>query len=491
MHQPDDPMLAISPSEKAPTLTLNLESTLQELPMHTFQIDVGCPGQDISTALDQNPFLPGAILTEQGGFVGMISRRRFREYMSRRYGRELFSRRPIRLLQRFLALEPMVQRGDSLIVKVAHETLQRPSNRLYEPIVVQFADDDYRLLDMHNLLVAHAQIHELTTKLLNQQTQARIIQTEKMASLGQMVAGVAHEILNPVNFICGNISYIMDYTTDLIKLLELQDAELTSPSDTILDFKDEIELEFLVKDLPQAIDSMKIGSERLQKIVTSLKNFSHVDEANRRPANLHECLDNTLLILNNRLKYGVEVIRDYGDLPAVNCYSGQLSQVFMNVLSNAIDALLEKSDRTAKANGWIPQIKITTRMLAADSELLPALGQGQTRWVSICIADNADGIPPDIRDRVFETFFTTKPMGKGTGLGLAISYQIVTEKHGGKLLLRSRTASEAGYSLTDILQPDSMGNAQPSEQTSEQTRPLPMPTDFGIGTEFEILLPLL
>jgi len=483
MHQPDDPMLSLSPTDRATIPTLNLESTLNELPLHDFQVDLNCLGQYIATALDLNPFLPGAILTDQGKFAGMISRRRFLRYISRRFGLELFSKRPIRLLQRFISVEPVVYPGNSSIVKVAHYALQRPPDLLYEPIVVQLAPDDYRLLDLHSLLVAHAQIHELTTNMLNQQTQARIIQTEKMASLGQMMAGVAHEILNPVNFICGNISYTLDYTNDLIKLLALQDAELTSPSETITDFKDEIELEFLLKDLPQAIESMKIGSERLQKIVTSLKNFSHVDESNRRPADLHECLDNTLLILNNRLKYGIDVIRAYGDLPSINCYSGQLSQVFMNLLSNAIDALVEKKDKIPTTDPWQPRIQITTRMLAANSDLLPQPRPENTRWVSICIADNGDGISPEIRKRVFETFFTTKPMGKGTGLGLAISYQIVTEKHGGKLLLRSRTALEHGYGLTDVL-----NTQQPS---ASSTSAAPTDVDFGIGTEFEILLPMV
>jgi signal transduction histidine kinase len=476
-------MLALSPSERVNFPTLNLESTLQELPLHNFQTELDCPGRTIAQALEANSLLPGVILTERGEFAGMISRRRFLRHISRPFGRELFMRRSIRVLQQFISVDPMVYPSTSSIVKVAHYALQRSLDTIYEPIVVQLAPDDHRLLDLHNLLVANAQIHELTTNMLSQQTQAQIIQTEKMASLGQMVAGVAHEILNPVNFLCGNISYILDYTNDLIKLLELQDAELTEPSETIIDFKDEIELEFLLKDLPQAIESMKIGSERLQKIVASLKNFSHVDEANRRPADLHECIENTLLILNNRLKYGIDVIRAYGDLPNINCYSGQLSQVFMNILSNGIDALVEKKEKTPKADPWQPRIQITTRVLAADSDLLPQDNRDHGRWVSICIADNADGIPPEIRERVFETFFTTKPMGKGTGLGLAISYQIVTEKHGGKLLLRSRTTSENGYGLKDVLK---------TEQRDDISRSAsPTDIDFGVGTEFEILLPMV
>jgi signal transduction histidine kinase len=183
---------------------------------------------------------------------------------------------------------------------------------------------------------------------------------------------------------------------------------------------------------------MEVGSERLTKIVGGLQNFSHLDEANRQQADIHECLESTLIILNNRLKSGIQVTKNYGYLPPVNCYSGQLSQVFMNIISNAIDALIDKvNEQGAYSKTWQPQIQITTNILE----------QSDAEWVSIQIADNGPGIPPAIQKRIFETFFTTKPVGKGTGLGLAISHQIVTQKHGGQLIMHSQPETGTEFQI--------------------------------------------
>lgn len=439
--------------------TLSLDSILQELELHDSQIDAERSGSEVAQVFEENPLLPGVILIEQDELAGVLSRRKFLEQMSRPYGLELFSRRPLKILYGFAQSEVLVLPGHTSIVTAAREALQRSPELLYEPIVVQLPSQEYRLLDVHQLLVAQSRIHELATQLLQAQTQAHLIQTEKMASLGRMIAGVAHEILNPVNFIWGNLSYLGNYSKDLIRLVRVYEQESSQIPPQAIATKAEIDFDFLARDLPQVIDSMKIGAERLKQIVSGLRSFSHIDETQCRPANLHECLDNTLLILNNRLKYGINVVKNYGDLPLVNCYSGQLSQVFVNLISNAIDALLETSDaQKADAQsstktlaalqfpGEQPQITITTTVCAP-----PINARSSQQWVSIQIADNGPGIHPDIQERIFETFFTTKPVGQGTGLGLAISHQIVTEKHQGQLQLRS----------------------QP-----------------GVGTEFEILLPI-
>lgn len=446
-----------SPAASVPTLSL--DSILQELELHDSQIDAERSGSEVAQVFEENPLVPGVILIEQAELVGVLSRRKFLEQMSRPYGLELFSRRPLKILYGFAQSEVLALPGHTSIVTAAREALQRSPELLYEPIVVQLPSQEYRLLDVHQLLVAQSRIHELATQLLQAQTQAHLIQTEKMASLGRMIAGVAHEILNPVNFIWGNLSYLGNYSKDLIRLVKVYEQESNQIPSQAIATKAEIDFDFLVKDLPQVIDSMKIGAERLKQIVSGLRSFSHIDETQCRPANLHECLDNTLLILNNRLKYGIDVIKNYGDLPLVNCYSGQLSQVFVNLISNAIDALIEASDSQKAAakpsnqplgagqfSHHQPQITITTTVCAP-----PINTRSAQQWVSIQIADNGPGIHPDIQERIFETFFTTKPVGQGTGLGLAISHQIVTEKHQGQLLLRS----------------------QP-----------------GVGTEFEILLPL-
>ncbi len=410
--------------------TLSLESTLEDLPLYEFQIEAERTGVEVARAFDSNPLLPGAILTEQGQLLGMISRRRFLEYMSRPYGLELFLKRPIKCLYLLARADTFVLPSNTLIVNAARLSLQRPTNLLYEPIVAEIEPQVYKLLDVHQLMVAQSHIHELATKLLNEQTQAHAMQTEKMASLGQMMAGIAHEILNPVNFISGNVDYLSRYSEDLINLIAAYDQAIAIPPLEVTEIKQEIEYDYLQEDLPQIINSMKQGTDRLVKIINSMRNFSHMGEGSRKPTDLHECIESTLLILHNRIKYSIELIKNYGELPLVPCYSGQLSQVFTNIISNAIDALMEKAEtlkQAGSASKWQPQIEITTSVVEAEN----------TNWAAIRIADNGPGMPPKIQKRIFETFFTTKPVGKGTGLGLAISHQIVTEKHNGKLNVRS------------------------------------------------------
>jgi signal transduction histidine kinase len=276
----------------------------------------------------------------------------------------------------------------------------------------------------------HNQTKEQTQKLaqtLNdlKQTQTQLIQTEKMSSLGQLVAGVAHEINNPVNFIYGNINHVNDYTQDLLSILDLYLQNCPNPNPEIRDRTLEIDLEFLIEDLPKTLSSMKIGIDRIRQIVLGLRNFSRLDEAEMKPVDIHEGIDSTLLILQHRLKGkpespAIKLVKEYSQLPSVECYAGPLNQVFMNVLSNAIDAL--EDYRESKSNSHSSQISIHT-----------ALGEleGNIKSVVIRIRDNGSGIPEAIRARICDPFFTTKPVGKGTGLGLSISYQIVVDKHGG------------------------------------------------------------
>ncbi len=259
------------------------------------------------------------------------------------------------------------------------------------------------------------QAAELSRTLQNlQKTQAQMIQNEKMASLGQLVAGVAHEINNPINFIHGNLSYIGDYAQDLLELVQLYQAHYPEPTAEILEKIEEMDLDFISHDLPEALASMKIGTERIRQIVLSLRTFARHDEAEMKAVDIHQGIDSTLLILQHRLKSGegreIKVVKNYGNLPKVECYGAQLNQVFMNLISNAIDAL-ENIDQ--------PTITITTELLKSQ--------------VLIRIADNGCGIPESILPQIFAPFFTTKKLGKGTGLGLSVSYQIIVEKHGGKL----------------------------------------------------------
>lgn len=274
-----------------------------------------------------------------------------------------------------------------------------------------------------------------------QQAQAQLIQTEKMSSLGQLVAGVAHEINNPVNFIFGNLVHVDSYTQDLLKLIQLYQQELTHPSLRLQEEIDAIELDFILDDLPQIIRSMKIGAERIREIVLSLRTFSRLDEAEMKAVNIHEGIESTLMILQNRLKAKPErpeiaIIREYGQLPPINCYAGQLNQVFMNILANAIDALEDyNAARTLEA------IKANPSSIRIRTEMTP------NHCLVIRIQDNGPGISPEVRSKLFDPFFTTKPTGKGTGLGLAISYQIVVEKHGGKLSCISEPGQGAEFRI--------------------------------------------
>ena len=464
----------VQPLSEADLGELCLDSTLQELSLYDFQVEATDWGIRISQMLEANPLLPGVIVTHQGEFAGMISRRRFLEFISRPFGRELFLKRPVRALYRFAETESLIFPSNTLIVDAARKSLLRSKELLYEPIVVQVSPQTYSLLDVHELLVAQSNIHELATKLLRQQTQSQLIQTEKLASLGQMVAGVAHEIRNPVTCISGNIGFLSNYSKDIMELLSAYE-EIVGDSEKIDKLKKHIEFDFLQEDWVEILNSMKVSSQRLTELVTSLHTFSHMDEAHLKQANIHECIDSTLLIMKNRLKYGFKVVKNYGDLPLVKCYSGQLSQVFMNIISNAIDALEEvKAEKE-----FMPAITIETEVIEScdgdcvNSELIQNYVRGDrpnakqllsasqngdlcpesaeknqnNAWIAIRIADNGPGIPPEIQRRIFETFFTTKPAGKGTGLGLAITHQIVTEKHKGKLNLHSTPGTGTEFEI--------------------------------------------
>ena len=258
-----------------------------------------------------------------------------------------------------------------------------------------------------------------------QETQSQLIQKEKMSSLGQLVAGVAHEINNPVNFIHGNLNYTKNYIQDLLKLVELYQAEYPNPTEIIEEEIENIDLDFLQADLPNILSSMQTGSERIKEIVKSLRTFSRLDEADCKEIEIHEGIESTLMILQNRLKAKpqrgkIEVIKNYSKLPLVECYAGQLNQVFMNLLVNAIDVLEEKIEKTKNYQLSTPQITISTKVL-------------NSQQIAIYIADNGLGMTEEVRAKIFNPFYTTKPVGKGTGLGLAISYQVVVDRHHGNL----------------------------------------------------------
>ncbi|MBD2252221.1 sensor histidine kinase [Nostoc parmelioides] len=291
-------------------------------------------------------------------------------------------------------------------------------------------------------------------------TQSQLIQHEKMSSLGQLVAGIAHEINNPVNFIYGNLNYTDEYIQQLLNLFQLYQKYYPNPELEIQEAQEEAEIEYVMEDLPKILASMKIGASRIREIVLSLRIFSRLDEAEFKTADLHEGIDSTLLILQHRIKaqtvkaiaYSeqnpitdnlnkqeiidkhrpqIEIVKEYGDIPKIPCFAGQLNQVFMNILANAIDALEEPF-----YNGLCPEPTIHITSSLVDESVV------------VAIADNGTGIPQEVQSRLFDPFFTTKPVGKGTGMGLSISYQIITEKHSGKLQCISSSGQGTKFVIT-------------------------------------------
>jgi signal transduction histidine kinase len=448
-----------------------LRSTLQELTLYDCLLESECPGNEVANIFQENPLLPGIIITDRGQFFGMISRRRFFEHMSRPYSLELFAKQPLLVLYRFAKTDILMLDSTTSIMTAVRQSLERSPELIHEPIVVQLEPEVYKILDVHQLLLSQLQIHELTTVAMResqaqlrhqaqqlelallelQRTQTQLIQTEKMSSLGQLVAGVAHEINNPIGFIYSNLHHAKEYSQSLMKTIDLYQQHLPKSIPEIAAAAETIELEYIIEDFPKVLNSMQQGAERIRDIVLSLRNFCRLDEAQMKSVNIHDGIDNTIMLLQNQLKGkpgqpAIALDKEYGELPLVQCYPGQLNQVFMNILVNAIYAIHEKEnsnnadknsnksatclEKSFNFTASLPsfyQSKYSTPTIRISTELIDG------DLVGIRIYDSGPGMTEDVRKRLFDPFFTTKPVGQGTGLGLSISYEIVVNQHGGKL----------------------------------------------------------
>ncbi|MEG4395014.1 ATP-binding protein [Microcoleus sp. BROC3] len=477
---------------------LGLRSTLQELTLYDFLLESDRPGDEVAKIFQANPLVPGIIITQQGKFTGMISRRRYFEHMSRPYSLELFSQQPLFILYRFTKTDMLVLDRETSIMTAVRQSLERSPELIHEPIVVQVEPETYKLLDVHQLLLSQLQIHELSTVAMResqaqlrhqaqqlelallelQRTQTQLIQTEKMSSLGQLVAGVAHEINNPIGFIYSNLHHAKEYTQGLMRMLDLYRQHCPESIAAIEAEAEKIELDYLVEDLPKVLNSMQQGAERVRDIVLSLRNFCRLDEAEMKQVNIHDGINNTIMLLQSQLKgkSGQEAIaihKEYSDLPLVHCYPGQLNQVFMNILVNAIYALVEsnkdeKVDKQSqnKSPGDPKQSCTNSQSsLSNSTRLLPAIWIRteliEKKKVIIKISDNGPGMTEDVRKRLFDPFFTTKPVGQGTGLGLSISYEIVVNQHAGELKCFSEPGKGAEFAIEIPLQQSSAAQILP------------------------------
>lgn len=432
----------------------HLESTLKELPLYTFQTTLEHLGTEVAQIFEQYPQVPGVILMEGQQFVSMMSRHRLLEYLLRPYGTELFLEKPLRVLYSYDRTVPLILPSHTPILTAAQHALRRSFDRLSDPIVVQFEDQSYRLLDAHELNIAYWQLRGIEMQVRIERLQVQMLQSEKMASLGRLVDGISHEILDPVSFIWGNLSHIAEYSRSLLDVIDAYERCITKVPPEVAELKDEVELDYIRDDLPRTLDSIKTGAERLSKLANSLQNFCHIGEVYPRPANLHECLDSVILLLKSRLTSEIKIVKQYGHLPPVPCYVSQLSQVFMNIISHAIDGLLNQAANEQfdqELRGTLQPYPEETSPCITITTDVSSINASGVRWVTVQIADNGAGLSETVQRQLMQAFSMAASQVKETSL--TMSYRIVTARHGGEFKVYSTLDTKPPLTVFEILLP--------------------------------------
>ncbi|MEH1821250.1 MAG: AAA family ATPase [Nostoc sp.] len=418
------PSISLESSYDVPITLINYVKRSREILVIDDAITVSFLAGDSYVLSEEPKSLLAIPLLNQGKLIGII-------YLENHLTTGAFTRDRVEILK-LLTTQAAISLENAILYKnlaQAKESLEEYNHTLEEKVQERTQELNHKNYSLQQTL------QEL------QRTQIQLIQSEKMSSLGQMVAGVAHEINNPINFIHGNINHASEYVKDLLDLVVLYQQEYPHPSPLVEEKSEEIDIDFLTEDLPKILDSMKIGSSRIRNIVLGLRNFSRLDESEMKPVDIHEGIDSTLMILQHRIQEKnnfpeIEVIKEYSKLPEVICYPGQLNQVFMNILSNAIDALedspllvnnkeqITRDIDVSAVSDRVGKIHIFTELKDSNTAI-------------IRIADNGSGMTKAVQQKIFDPFFTTKSIGSGTGLGLSISYQIIVDKHKGSLTCNS------------------------------------------------------
>lgn len=426
---------------------LRPDSTVDSLRLYDVSFENTRLGVELADVFDRNPALPGVVLTEEKAFISLVSRRQFLEYLLLPQGLDLFLDNPLRVFFRYNRSELLVLQANTSILTAMQRALKRPPQLASEPLVVEFAPDHHQVLDFAQLSLAAWQLRGIETQVRYERSQALMIQNERMAMLGRLVDGIAHEILDPVGFIWGNLTHVSQYSKDILELISGYEHHIPNPPPSLKQLHHELEIDYLQEDFPRAVESITTGAQRLRDLATSLQNFCHVDDVYPKPADINSCLDGIVLLLKTRLSSEIELVKDYGQLPPVSCYIGRLTQVLVNILINSVDVLLNQAvtrkicqelDQAIDPHDP-PRITISTLILSSNlvhTDAKSTISQSHAkRWAAIRIRDNGPGMPPYQQQRLRDSFSVERRVAKETSLALA--YQIITAKHGGHLRFES------------------------------------------------------